>query len=46
MVDDISQEVSNINLCAIISEVNLVGSNPRTWWIDIGVIRHVCSDKM
>ncbi|XP_075475893.1 uncharacterized protein LOC142514930 [Primulina tabacum] len=45
MVENISQEVSNINLCAVISEVNLVGSNPREWWIDTGVIRHVCSDK-
>ncbi|XP_073307181.1 uncharacterized protein [Primulina huaijiensis] len=45
VVENISQEVSNINLCAIISEVNLVGSNPREWWIDTGVTRHVCSEK-
>ena len=29
----------------MISEVNLVGSNPREWWIDTGVTRHVCSDR-
>ncbi|XP_073280657.1 uncharacterized protein [Primulina huaijiensis] len=45
VVESISQEVSNMNLFGVISEVNLVGSNPREWWIDIGVTRHVCSDK-
>ncbi|KAL2526336.1 Retrovirus-related Pol polyprotein from transposon TNT 1-94 [Abeliophyllum distichum] len=30
------EDTSDMNLAAIISEVNLVGSNPREWWIDTG----------
>ena len=45
MVDDINKDVSDINLTTVISKVNLVGSNPKEWWIDIGATRHVCSNK-
>ena len=45
MVDDITKDVSDINLTVVISKVNLVGSNPKEWWINIDVTRHVCSDK-
>ena len=45
MIDDISKDVSSIDLTAIIFEVNLVGSNPKEWWIDTSATRHVCSDK-
>ena len=45
MVDDISKDVSNIDLTIVISKVDLVGSNSKEWWIDTGVTRHVCSDK-
>ncbi|KAL5570958.1 hypothetical protein UlMin_020555 [Ulmus minor] len=37
VVNDITQNVADIDLCAVISEVNLVGSNPREWWIDTGL---------
>ena len=39
VIDDISK------LTIVISKVNLVGSNPKEWWIDTGVTRHVCSNK-
>ncbi|XP_074374081.1 uncharacterized protein LOC141714461 [Apium graveolens] len=37
--------MGDIDLCARVSEVNLVGSNPHVWWINTGATRHVCSDK-
>ena len=45
VVENITQHVSNINLSAVVSEVNLVSSNMREWWIDTGATRHVYSDK-
>ena len=45
VVDDITKDVSNIELTVVICNVNLVGSNPKEWWIDIGTTHHVCLDK-
>ena len=45
VVDGITKDVSDIDLTTVIFEVNLVGSNPKEWWIDIGATHHVCSDK-
>ena len=41
MVYDITKDESDIDFTSVISEVNLVGSNPKEWWIDIGATRHV-----
>ncbi|XP_074570564.1 uncharacterized protein LOC141827228 [Curcuma longa] len=38
-------EGPDMDLCAVISEVNLIGSNPRQWWIDTGATKHVCCNK-
>ena len=45
MVDNITKDVSNIELTTVISEVNLVGSNPKEWWIVIDATHHVGLDK-
>ena len=45
MVHGITKDVYDIDLTTVISEVNLVRSNPKDWWIDTGATRHVCSNK-
>ncbi|KAK5784322.1 hypothetical protein PVK06_038845 [Gossypium arboreum] len=44
-VENISKEVFDLDLCAVISEVNLVDSNPREWWLDISATRYICCNK-
>ena len=41
----LSQELSELDLCAVTSEVNMVGGNPKEWWYDTGATKHICSDK-
>ena len=45
VMEKITQEVDDMNLSAVVSEVNLIGSNPKEWWIDTGATCHVCSDR-
>ncbi|XP_039006630.1 uncharacterized protein LOC120134222 [Hibiscus syriacus] len=45
VVTKISKEVSEPDLYVVVSEVNLVDSNPREWWLDTGATRHICCDK-
>ncbi|GAA0146341.1 hypothetical protein LIER_36293 [Lithospermum erythrorhizon] len=45
MVNIVTEDFSGVNISDVISEVNLVGTNPQEWWIDTGETRHVCSVK-
>ncbi|KAG8503154.1 hypothetical protein CXB51_000964 [Gossypium anomalum] len=42
---EISKEVADMDLCAVISKVDMVDSNPRGWCFDIGATRHICCNK-
>ncbi|TYH22004.1 hypothetical protein ES288_A04G091500v1 [Gossypium darwinii] len=37
--------MDDIVLCAVISKVNKVDSNPREWWLDTSATRHICCSK-
>ncbi|KAL6334035.1 hypothetical protein AAG906_000090 [Vitis piasezkii] len=42
--DKLSNDVSEMNLSAVVSECNIVG-NTKEWWVDTGATRHICSNK-
>ncbi|XP_057495650.1 uncharacterized protein LOC130780646 [Actinidia eriantha] len=44
-VEQVIDDILDLDLCAVVSEINLVGSNPRQWWVDIGATRNVCCDR-
>ena len=42
MIEDIMKDMSDIALTLVISKVNLMGSNPKEWWIDTGATYPPC----
>ncbi|GJV84289.1 retrovirus-related pol polyprotein from transposon TNT 1-94 [Tanacetum coccineum] len=46
MVNDNMDMISMVSdVIAMISKVNLVGSNNSGWWVDTGATHHMCADK-
>ena len=46
MVNDNVDMIAMVSdICSMVSEVNLVGTNHDDWWIDTGATHHVCADK-
>ncbi|CAH9093617.1 unnamed protein product [Cuscuta epithymum] len=39
------QKDDDIILAAVVTEVNLVGSNSKEWFVDTGATRHICSNR-
>ena len=44
-VNGLLDDVSDMNLSTVVSEVNFIGSNTKEWWVDIRATHHVCSNK-
>ena len=41
---ELSDGVSDMDLCAVVSECNLVG-NSKEWFVDTGATHHICANK-
>ncbi|XP_028121263.1 uncharacterized protein LOC114318546 [Camellia sinensis] len=44
-MEDLSQDVDGMHLSAVVSEVNMVGSNLNEWWVDTEATRHIYAKK-
>lgn len=44
-LENLSDNVLEMHLSAVVSEVNMMGSNPREWWVDTCATRHICSNR-
>ncbi|XP_028109984.1 uncharacterized protein LOC114308579 [Camellia sinensis] len=42
---DLSQDVDDMHMSTVVSEVNMVGSNPKEWWVDTGATHRICAEK-
>ena len=42
---NVAETDNRMHLMAMVSEVNLVGSNPKEWWVDTGATSHICSNR-
>ena len=45
-MEDLSDDILDMHISAIVSEMNMIGFNLKEWWVDTGATRHIYSDKM
>ncbi|XP_062100089.1 uncharacterized protein LOC133805961 [Humulus lupulus] len=45
VIEAMSQKVADLDLCAVVSEINLVDANLKEWWLDTGATCHFCANK-
>ncbi|TYK01391.1 pol polyprotein [Cucumis melo var. makuwa] len=43
-VDEVSDGVADIDICAVVLECNMMG-NSKEWWVDTGATCHICANK-
>ncbi|XP_072982354.1 uncharacterized protein [Typha latifolia] len=44
-IEHLRSDVDDMHLSAVVSEVNLIGGNPKEWWVDTGATRHICANR-
>ena len=37
--------LTEADLCAVVTEANIVEGNPKEWWYDTGATTHICIDR-
>ncbi len=45
MIKGLTAKVKDLNMVAMVTELNVIESNLKDWWIDTGASRHVCVNK-
>ena len=38
-------DLTEADLCAVVTEANMVEDNPKEWWYDTGATTHICMDR-
>ena len=38
--------LTEADLCAVVTEAQMVEENPKTWWYDTGATTHICIDRV